>query len=374
MKNLWFHIGMPKAGSTAIQYYLSCSLENFEQRFLSFADVSKSVKSAAEMNAMLTEVSSRGVPPNRYSPVLIDTGTAKIISSENFSYFSAENLSGLQGSGVAVIREPAGWVTSMATQDLLFSISQNFSDDDKSFSFGLASPEEELVHLIKSYCDKYIRMLDNIDSWSKVINDFRLIPYSTDGRIFNAISEQFAAFDISCNKSIEVGQLRVSYDFRLAQIAFSIYLAARFKFKCSRTQSCMLTSIAIGLDKLIFSDYLSDISQSASEQIRESLGYAHERYAKLLLVNGKGTEIRPLQVQRFQVLEDTYSKMFIDSLISVKLGFSQVPGGFDADRYLSLNPEIDSNFDKSIRFDQAVNHYRRIGFKESRPVVNKYPS
>jgi hypothetical protein len=323
------------------------------------------------MNAVLNGLLDKEVPPNRYSPLVIKTESSRIVSSENFSYFNAENLQDLNAFGVAVIREPAAWVTSMATQDLLFGISHNFKDEDGHFGVGLTSSEEQLVHLIKSYCHKYINMIENIDSWSKVLINFRLIPYSTDGGIFDAISEQVGALGVHCKKSVAVGQLRISHDFELAQIAFAVYLTARYKFKCSRTQSCILSSIAVGLDKLVFSESLTDVSQSVNEQINDSLVYAHERYTQLMRANGKGMEIRPLQFRRFQVLEDTYSRALIDSLISVRLGFSQVPDDFDADQYLTLNPEIDTDPASSNRAGHALNHYRRIGYKEARPVPKK---
>lgn len=368
MEKLWFHVGMPKAGSTAIQYYLSRSFERYEQRYFSYDNAYTAVNSPVEMNEILKGLSADEQPPNSYSPRSIKVGKYCLVSSENLSYFNADKLQGLNASGIAVIREPAAWVTSMATQDLLLSIPHNFKDDEEHFKIGTATPEEQLIELIGSYSEKYIEILNNIDSWSNALTDFRLLPYSSDGGMIAEIADDLAKIGVICNKSIEVGQVRASYDFKLAQIGFSIYLAARFLFKCSRTQSCKLTSLALSIDALIYKDQFSDISPSVAEKIKERLNNAHERYAEIMHLNGNKNQIKPLQIAKLQVLGEAYSNSLVDTLISAKLGFSQVPDGFDAGSYLSLNPEIDVSDATKNRFAIAINHYRRIGFKEARPV------
>ena len=312
-----------------------------------------------------------GILPNAYSPVMIRAGKFRLISSENYSYFDAGNLQSLKASGVAVIREPAAWVTSMATQDMLFSIPYNFNDDDNLFHLGLLSQEDQLVELIRCYSIKYCGFLERISSWHNVLPNFRLIPYSSNGGLFAEISDELSKNSVVFKRGIEVAQLRVSHDFKLTQIGLSIYLTARFLFRCSRTQSCRLLALALSLDKLLYENHYSDVSPSALEQIRVDLKVAHERYEDLLRVNGRHDDVVPLKIPKFQALEDDYARSLVDSLISAKLGFAQVPDGFEADLYLSLNPEIDAEVENEDRVERAVNHYRRHGFSENRPVTTQ---
>ena len=368
MKDLWFHVGMPKAGSTAIQNFLSCSLEGFEQQCISFDDVSKLVRNIDEMKEIFKGLPANGLSTNRYSPVVIQTRTSTLVSSENFSYFDAGHLEGLNASGIAVIREPGAWVTSMATQDLLFGIPHNLQDNDELFALGLASQEDQLIELIRRYSIKYSEILANISSWSKVLPGFRLIPHTTNGRMFAEISDELTELGVVLGKSAKDVQLRVSHDFKLAQIGFSLYLAARFLLGCSRTQSCRLTQLALSLDELIYKDHFSDVSTFASEQINRHLKFAHEGYEVLMRLNGRHDDVVPLRVPKLQVLEDDYSRSLVVSLISSKLGWAQVPYGFDAELYLGLNPEIDAGVEIEDRQELAETHYRRYGYLEARPV------
>jgi len=274
----------------------------------------------------------------------------------------------LKASGIAVIREPGGWVTSMATQDLLISIPHNFKDDGKLFALGLVSQEDQLVELIRSYSVKYCEILGNISSWSEAIHDFRLIPYSQSSEMITEISDELAKCGVIISKSTEVIQLRASYDFNLAQIGLSVYLAARFLFKCSRTQSCKLLRLALSIDKLIYKDHLLDVSPSAMEQINRDLKLAYGAYETLMRLNGRHDDVVPLRFPKLQVLNDDYSRSLVDSLISAKLGLSQVPEGFDTERYLSLNPEIVAGVEIEERQESALAHYRRYGYLEARPV------
>ena len=368
MERLFLHVGMPKAGSTAIQHFLSCSLGDFEQQHISFDDVSQFVRSQDGAKEVLQSLSDNGLEVNVHSPLVVKTGACVLISSENFSYFNAEHLEGLKASGIAVIREPGGWVTSMATQDLLISIPHNFKDDGKLFALGLVSQEDQLVELIRSYSVKYCEILGNISSWSEAIHDFRLIPYSQSSEMITEISDELAKCGVIISKSTEVIQLRASYDFNLAQIGLSVYLAARFLFKCSRTQSCKLLRLALSIDKLIYKDHLLDVSPSAMEQINRDLKLAYGAYETLMRLNGRHDDVVPLRFPKLQVLNDDYSRSLVDSLISAKLGLSQVPEGFDTERYLSLNPEIVAGVEIEERQESALAHYRRYGYLEARPV------
>jgi hypothetical protein len=371
MNEYWFHIGMPKAGSTAVQYFLTSSLGGFKQRDISFNDASQSVNSPADMERILNGLLDNQISSIGYAPVVIKAGKLLISSSENYSYFDAENLRDLKASGVAVIREPASWVTSMATQDLLFSIPRNFKDEDKHFLLGLASPEDQLVELIRSYSVKYCEILEKISSWSNTFSIFKLIPYSSKRGIIAEISDELVKKGVILSKRTEVNQIRVSHDFKLAQIGLSVYLTARFLFRCSRTQSCKLSSLALSLDKMIYENHFSEVSSSALQQIYIALQVAQERYEELLRLNGRLDDVVPLQLPKFQVLKDEYSRSLVDSLISAKLGYSQVPDGFDPELYLSLNPEIDAGVEIEARAECAVDHYRRFGFLEARPVPTK---
>jgi len=371
MNEYWFHIGMPKAGSTSIQHFLNNSFGEFKPRGISFNDVSQSVNSPADMEKILNSLLDSQKTPTGYSPVVIRAGNLLICSSENYSYFDADNLRGLKASGVAVIREPTSWVTSMATQDLLFSIPRNFKDEGKHFLLGLASPEDQLVELIRSYSFRYCKMLDNLSSWSNTLSNFRSIPYSSKRGIIAEISDELVKKGVVLSKKTEVIQIRVSHDFKLAQIGLSVYLAARFLFQCSRTQSCKLLSLALSLDKTIYENHFSEVSSSALEQIYIDLLVAQERYEDLLRLIGRLDDVVPLQIPKFQVLKDEYSRSLADSLISAKLEYSQVPDGFDPELYLSLNPEICVGAEIETRAECAANHYRRYGYLEARPVPTK---
>jgi hypothetical protein len=85
-------------------------------------------------------------------------------------------------------------------------------------------------------------------------------------------------------------------------------------------------------------------------------------------LNGRHDDVVPLRFPKLQVLNDDYSRSLVDSLISAKLGLSQVPEGFDTERYLSLNPEIVAGVEIEERQESAVTHYRRYGYLEARPV------
>ena len=132
---------MPKAGSTAIQYLLSNCLPSFQKRTLSYEEVSHSVGSSAAMHAILEDGWQADQQVNTYSPMVLRSGETILVSSENYSYFSARLLQGLPFKGLGVVREPAAWIQSMATQDILFSNPRNFQNFGQLFESGLVSAE-----------------------------------------------------------------------------------------------------------------------------------------------------------------------------------------------------------------------------------------
>jgi hypothetical protein len=275
MRKPWIHIGMPKTASTAIQYFLSQSLENYERRAFSFEDVSELVQSKLNLGKVF-ESNWEVQPRNKYSPVAFRSGENLLISSENFSYFSAMPMQGLNLGGIAVIRNPAEWIPSMATQDLLLSIPSNFQDSAPCFSIGMVSPEYQLMVLMHSYTENYLKMLDNLRTWADLGDGMRIIPYSSSKTLFPTIAKELGTIGVNVNPNLKIPQIRVSYPFASAQLALSIYLSSRNEFARSRVSSCRLSRLAISVSPMLYQDHLCDVSGPGHEYIDEQLRRAHE--------------------------------------------------------------------------------------------------
>jgi hypothetical protein len=256
----------------------------------------------------------------------------------------------------------------MATQDLLFSIPHNFKDDDRHFNLGAVSNETQLIELIRTYIGKYCGMLERIESWAKIGPNFHFLPYSTDGSLFRSISEHLLSIGVKCDLNQQIPNLRISSDFVLAQIGLSIYSVARHQFLFSRTQSCRMMSLSLSLESSIYRDHLSDISKAASVEIGDLLNLAYERYT--LFCENTGLEVNRDRSPhpRFQIMNETFMRALADTLISAKMGYSQAPADFDPIEYLNLNPEIITDMSVNSPEEFSLNHYRRWGFEEVRPV------
>jgi hypothetical protein len=368
MKKLWVHIGMPKAASTAIQYFLSHSLENYERRALSFEDVSELVQKKLNMENAL-ERNWVAQPPNNYSPMAFRSGDNLLISSENFSYFPATSLQGLNLWGMAVIRNPAEWIPSMASQDLLLSIPSNFQDTNSCFSSGMISPEDQLVALMYSYTENYLKMLDNLRTWADLGDGMRVIPYSSSKTLFPTIARELGRLGVNVDSNLRIPQIRVSYPFASAQLALSIYLSSRYEFARSRISSCRLSRLAISVNPLLYQDRLCDISETAHGYIVEQLQRAHESYLSFMNTAGYTDISASPKIPKLQVLDQAFSELLTSSVIRASLGYVQVPEGFDAEAYLALNPELSHiPTESGERQLFATEHYQSKGFLEARPV------
>ena len=359
---------MPKAASTAIQYFLTQSLENYERRAVSYEDVSELVQSKLNMEKVL-ESNWEVEPRNNYSPVAFRSGENLLISSENFSYFTATALQGLNLRGIAVIRNPAEWIPSMATQDLLLSIPSNFRDTASCFSIGIVSPEDQLMALMYSYTENYLEMLGTLRTWADLGDGMRIIPYSNSKTLFPTIAKELGTLGVNVVSNLKIPQIRVSYPFFSAQLALSIYLSSRYEFARSRVSSCRLSRLAISVSPMLYQEHLCDVSGPGHEYIDEQLRRAHEGY--LSFMNSAGyTEISASpKMPKLQVLDQAFSELLTSSVIRASLGYVQIPEGFDAEAYLALNPEL-SHIPKESgeRQSFAKEHYQSKGFLEARPV------
>ena len=368
MDNTWIHIGMPKAASTAIQYFLSQSLENYERRAVSFEDVSELVQSKLNIEKVF-ESNWEVQPRNKYSPVAFRSGKNLLISSENFSYFSATSLQGASLGGIAVIRDPTEWIPSMAAQDLLLSIPSNFQDTASCFSIGMVSPEDQLMALMLSYTENYLEMLGTLRTWADLGDGMRIIPYSSSKTLFPTIAKELGTIGVNVNSNLTSPQIRVSYPFASAQLALSIYLSSRYEFARSRISSCRLSRLAISVNPLLYQDRLCDISETAHGNIVEQLQRAHESYLSFMNTAGYTDISASPKIPKLQVLDQAFSELLTSSVIRASLGYVQVPEGFDAEAYLALNPELSHiPTESGERQLFAKEHYQSKGFLEARPV------
>ena len=363
---------MPKAGSTAIQYLLSNCLPSFQKRTLSYEEVSHSVGSSAAMHAILEDGWQADQLVNTYSPMVLRSGETILVSSENYSYFSARLLQGLPFKGLGVVREPAAWIQSMATQDILFSIPRNFQNFGQLFESGLVSTEAQLLNIISTYTTKYLSMLEDIKTWANCSSQFHIIPYSAGPEFIEGVIEEINHLGIHVEPKLKVPTIRTSPNFEITQLALSIYLSSRYEFECSRTKSHRISQLAMSIDPLLYGDKLIDISSSAAELIGEQLEIAHDSYQRILRFAGHVNMDSPLHTPKFRVFDERFSRALVSSIVRTSLGLIQAPQDFNATAYLDLNPElkdqkVQSRGDSRI----AIRHFESNGFKESFPVIRR---
>jgi hypothetical protein len=306
---------------------------------------------------------------NHYSPLALRSKDTLLVSSENYSYFGANSLRGLDFSGLAIVRDPVQWISSMAAQDLLFGIPHNLQDTDSLFQIGLVAPEEQLKALIRCYADKYVHMLDNLQTWSDLGPGLKIVPYSSSDELFLTITDELAKLGVVVDPKLKIPRLRVSYPFQSAQLGLSFYLSSRYEFSRSRMSSCRLSRLALSVDPLIYESHLEDVSSITHQYIGEQIQRARDSYTALLRTSGYNNQLPNSQVPRLQVISLKFSQSLASSIVRSSLGYAQIPEGFNPEAYLELNPELRNlalkSDDQSIF---AIEHYQRKGFLEARPA------
>jgi hypothetical protein len=362
------HLGMPKTGSTAIQSFLSDAITGFERRNLTFEDVENAVKGPYEFERLINEM-REDISGHSYSQAIFHSGEKTIISSENFSYFTGEQLKSFNPCGLAVLRNPIDWIPSMATQDILFSIPSNGANESELFNHNLLSPEAQTIFLYRTYTEKYIGILENLENWLSIAPAIELVSYESERGIFSAVIKSLNSFGVNVNTQAKISRLRISHDFTTAQLGLSVYHVAYNNYGFSRNQSSELMRSALGVSKSLYMDRLTDISSGGFNQIKSYLMVAYQKYQSLLSANGLSSASRKPEIPLVQVLDEKFSNDLSSSILFLAKGYSQVPKDFDAKLYLELNPEVlDECSDIGSAEQIAAMHYQRYGFIEARPV------
>ena len=367
---VWFHIGMPKAASTSLQYLLSRSLPDFERRDWGLDDINQSVHSPEELNECLT-CDWTGKPRSAgYAASAFRNGEKFLVSSEGYFHFPAHALRGTGLTGLAIVRSPSQWVSAGIAQKVLFELpaGENLLDFP---IFGLPSDDSE-AHLRAStgvLTAQYRNGLACIRSWLDVAAWFDLVPYSPDIDVRRVVSTSLGRLGIALSGEHPAPRLRSSYPLSVAQLAMTIALIAVEEFGVSQSEAVRMGQRALTVDAALLGQHSVAPSASTRLSVTEELLRAHEEYAALLRDSAPGVVPDNFAPPDLRVIDPAFATDLARSLIREPLRRVLLPPNFDAGTYLEMNHDV--AFEAALTkcpFRFAVDHFANHGVFEGRPA------
>lgn len=373
MNDIWLHIGMPKAGSTAIQAALWKNFSDRDPVLWLPSDVRDSLGGPEVLEQCLNAHSESPSGPVDV-PLALRCGNLTIASSEEYVFSGPHHLAGDALTGMAVIREPSGWALSAAGENLIrtfplrpelaLTLLSSLDPDD---------PDAQLEAVVSTSIVGYRAQLENVRAWCLGARWFDVVVYRPGFDLVGATASSLERHHCTFDRTVTARLVRVSAPFANAQLALGMLLSAVHDFGLEPDEAAQLSQSALGVEPEFLRANSVAPRPSTVERLNDELRAAHMQYEELVRDFASSERPVPFVRPEMSVLERSFARQFVRSAVRLALRRAILPANFDADQYLASNPDVRGAALRSTDpAGFARRHYEEHGAFETRsaPVRN----
>ena len=371
MTKIWIHTGMPKTGSTAIQYFLSRALPHYARRNWTPTDLALSLSSQDSLMRQLTDDWSASPVVTDWSALVLRSDDTYVISHEEYASETPALLEKGTFTGLVFLRDPAGWAPSAVSQTLLFNyplsdtvppLYQEIRDSSDSRDY--------LRTVLATSCSFYVQILHNVPMWRERSRWFEVAQYGPATNVVDTVSRSLARAGIEARPQGPLPVLRTSSPLHLGLLALEIYRTAVFEFGILPKDALRLTRLALGVEPGLLRTHLTSPSTQAAGEAVGILREAHRQFENTVSDLAQDSVPTPFGEPTFEILDDHFARDLARSLIRASEHLARIPDNFDPEVYLAVNPDVSEHarsLSEPLLF--ARDHFARHGAFEVRPAT-----
>jgi hypothetical protein len=367
----WFHIGMPKCGSTSIQFGLRTSFEPHEVRSLEIDHLGDQTVTKQELDLLFDDAWENLRPGEFYEPVAIKHGRFRLLSSEDLFRIAPPSSSLGPWSGLAIVRRPNEWLLSAAFQT--FVAGPVYSAHSEALGKLILNGEVEtnidcLYQALLMKQREYLGAIDAIQHWKQMSSFFELIPFSKDMPLPEIIEVSLNKMGLPC-KIKQSPILRPGRSSIVLQLALSIYRVAILEYSLPLTDAFQLSRLSLVVEDKDLNNQLRRSPRSFRDNYHSLIEKADLKYDQLELSHFFGQGTQSTRYSKIEVVDDLQLLQVARLIIRSNLRRGVVSEDFDGETYLKINSDLlraSRNHDDP--FVWARKHYEFHGLFENRPA------
>ena len=367
----WFHVGMPKCASTAIQYGLRNSFLPEESRSWDHKKLGSRYGEPNTIDKYFNNDWENLRKGELFEPLAIKKGQFRLISCEDLCGLPPPPSDLGDWSGLAIVRNPKDWLVSAAVQSFVTgpTIGKHvYTLGDSILSGKVVNNEQFLMEALSRKAFEYKKRISQLLMWKANSELFEIVPYSKGMSVSTTLQKSLSKIGLK-QEIEEIPILRSGQSGLTLQLALSIYAVALREFSLSVENAFHLAKLSMIVEDQELSGRLQVSTPSFRNDYESLLNEAIQTY-ELLDVDHQfcQQEDSPSNFPLDLVDEDhllQLSRLIVRARI--RRGFT--PKGFDERSYVNMNSDLLAAAPLGDDFENwARTHWECNGLFEGRPA------